>query len=82
MTSEEAHSIWADAIRGLELEFNNEGGGLLDRLLGVNEFKRWSWVSLEDETPMPEQLKEVVRKLAGPHGRTILKAYRIKRGLE
>lgn len=36
----------------------------------------------EDTPDMTEELKRLLVMLAGPHGNTILKAYRVQRGLE
>jgi hypothetical protein len=36
----------------------------------------------QEDWPMSEELKNLLVKLAGPHGKAILKMYRIQRGLE
>lgn len=58
---------------------------MLDDLLGVHEYefgyyRRRTHVPRHD--PMPEELKNLLIMLAGPHGHALLKTYRIRKGLE
>lgn len=53
-----------------------------DKLLGITEYEKYRSTTASLDEPLPEPLKELLIKLAGPHGKTILKAYRIKKGLE
>lgn len=60
---------------------------MLDDLLGVHEYefgyyKRRISMSVSRHAPMPEELKNLLIMLAGPHGHALLKAYRIRKGLE
>lgn len=87
MTSDEYDLLWIPACRSLGLIPNNKGrwigkgSDILDDLLGVTEFKNWLPRPLLGETPMQQDLKNLLRGLSGPHALTILRAYRIKKGL-
>lgn len=54
----------------------------LDKALGVTEYRDYYNRSADKDTPMDEELKKLLVMLAGPHGKTILKAYRIRKGLK
>lgn len=54
----------------------------LDELLGINEYGRYMNRAHAEDYPMSESLQQLLRSLAGPHGKTLLKVYRIKKGLE
>ena len=59
------------------------GGRPLDTLLGVDEYRQWfPTSSLHGTDPLPDELKNVCRYLQGPHAVTILKAFRIRKGLD
>jgi hypothetical protein len=63
-------------IIGLKMPYVTCGDAdKLDDLLGLDY---WSC----HRTPMPEEIKQLYIKLAGPHGKTVLKAWRILKGLE
>ena len=53
-----------------------------EQLLGVDEFSVYVSVDWADEKPMSEELKSLLQKIAGPHGRAIWRMYLINRGLE
>lgn len=54
----------------------------LDKALGITEYRDFYVSRQEDDTPLAEELKKLLLMLAGPHGKTILKAYRIRKGLK
>lgn len=54
----------------------------LDKALGITEYHDFYRSRQEDDTPLPEELKKLLLMLAGPHGKTILKVYRIRKGLK
>jgi hypothetical protein len=57
----------------------------LEQELGVNYFTKWlcDGTSINSIVPYPsEEWKSLLHMLRGPHGRTILKMYRIQKGLE
>lgn len=55
----------------------------LDQLLGVDFYRKFKTAHDLKEAPvMNAKLKRLLTALAGPHGKTLLKAYRIKKGLE
>lgn len=49
----------------------------LCRDLGL-PYKDWGDIPV----PLPDELRALLEKLSGPHAKTILKAYRIQRGLK
>ena len=49
----------------------------LDLLLGLNY-----WSAHDPYQTLPEEIKQLYIKLAGPHGKTVLKAWRILKGLD
>ena len=51
----------------------------LDDLIGIPAYHDYE---LGDRNPISDELKSLYQKLAGPHGKAILKAYRIQKGLE
>jgi len=54
----------------------------LDQELGLAEYQHF-WVNPHaKDIPLPQDLKKLLVMLAGPHGKSILKAYRIQKGLE
>lgn len=55
---------------------------MLDDLLGVTMFADYCKRRSEEDFPLSEEWKVLLTALAGPYGQTILKAYRIKKGLE
>lgn len=75
MISGEMDTYWIPAARNLGLNYWSE----LDNALGVDEYRVGRPFSHE---PLPQDLKKLLVMLAGPHGKTILKAYRIQKGLE
>jgi len=73
MTTFEFQEFWVPACTALKVTSLE-----LDVLIGSEEWsifnKRMSW----EDTPLPENLKQLLVMLAGPHGPTILRAYRAK----
>ena len=54
----------------------------LDKALGRNMYKLYYTRKFSNDGPIRPQTRELLRKLAGPHGKTILKMYRIQKGWE
>lgn len=54
----------------------------LDAAIGVIEYYSWCFTPEFHDMPLSNDLKWLLTNLAGPHGKTILKMYRIKIGLE
>lgn len=54
----------------------------LDKALGITEYREFFPRPASLDKPMNEELKKLLVLLAGPHGKTILKVYRIRKGLE
>lgn len=53
----------------------------LDYALGMAEYHSYCRTKSKYDVEMSNELKNLLRLLAGEHGQTILKMYRIKRGL-
>lgn len=65
--------------KGHSFEWNKQ----LDDALGIDELQSvWGNDESPRFKPMTEELKKLLELLAGPHGKTLLKAYRIRKGLE
>ena len=63
------------------VDYSNRGRYFFN-LLGLN-FTFAAWVKNPTNVqPMPDDLKKLLIALAGPHGDTVLKVYRIQHGLE
>jgi hypothetical protein len=57
----------------------------VDRLLGIDEYTYGYYHASQrtkPSTPISQELKQLLVALAGPHGDTILKIYRIQKGLD
>lgn len=55
---------------------------LLDQALGIAAYATYMRTEYVNDSPLDEEIRQLLIKLAGPHGKTILKAYRIRKGLE
>ncbi len=92
MTGEELQELWLPAAQrlfgeakvGASTSFNNYAlhGKKLDKLLGIDDYHIFILCPSYKDTESSEDLKKLLRALAGPHGKTILKMYRIQKGLE
>lgn len=54
----------------------------LDRDLNVNEYATYWHNPPHADLPMKRELRELLLKLKGPHGKTLLKAYQIREGIK
>jgi hypothetical protein len=54
----------------------------LDSALGTETYKRFWNRSMQKDFPMEENLKNLLVKLAGPHGKALLRAYQIQHGVK
>jgi hypothetical protein len=56
----------------------------LDILLGIREYRDnyYTKINTAQERNIPDDLKRLLIALAGPHSKAILKAYRIRKGLD
>lgn len=79
MTPTEMRELWVPAKRALKIDSFE-----LEAALGIEVWSNFTQNSpvVRPDPPLSEELALVLRQLAGPHGPTILKAYRIKKGLE
>jgi hypothetical protein len=84
MTMVEYAVFWTPAAnRVCSSRCNEKGEENLALLLGMQPaFVAFLNRPGEKDWPMSEELKELLIKLAGPHGATVLKIYRIQKGLE
>ncbi len=85
MTSEELGKYYIPAIKMVVPSYNSYAtvadAEELDRLLGTSIYQEWV-ANRPGRHPLPEELKQLYIKLSGPHGRTVLKAWRILKGLD
>lgn len=79
MTPDDFHGYWAPACRALAdtplADF--AGSKLIAEVLGLEYPHSGYW----QEIPLTEEMKGLLCALAGPHGQTLLKVYRIRKGL-
>lgn len=69
-------------IRILNAEYATITGAIaLEKLLGITDYSDY-YNGIVNREPMSEELKKLLVMLASPHGKTILKMYRIRKGLE
>lgn len=54
----------------------------LDEALGCNAWADYCNRGHSEDKPMSPEFRNLLEMLSGPHGLTILKAYRAKRGLD
>ena len=57
-------------------------GNKFAKLINTREFEKYLGRSTIHDYPMGDEFKALLIKLAGSHGKVILKAYRIRKGLE
>ena len=89
MRSKEVADFWIPAMERIFSTGSNfwrtvDNAHQLDRALGVMDYHDF-WISKlpdEDKPLLSEDLKRVLIMLAGPHSKSVLKAYRIVKGLE
>jgi hypothetical protein len=53
-----------------------------DMMLGVELGREYLGRTVAEDRPLPDDWRDFLSQLAGPYGQAILKAYRIKYGLE
>ena len=85
MNQEDVEKLWYPAAERLKLDYKNlqNRGDALDDALGVNYFEGYRHRGHHQDRPMPDgPFKELLKALAGPHGKTILRAYQIKHGIK
>lgn len=87
MTSWDIRNYWrpaAIALFGLSFDSAENEAKLyhLDEMLGIKEYSKYMRRPVTQDYPMSDELKNLLMLLVGPHGKTILKVYRIKKGLE
>lgn len=63
-------------------QYNASSHYALDEALGYPYYDEYCKRRHEDDFPLDDDMRELLIKLAGPHGKTILKMYRIKKGLD
>lgn len=83
MTSEECGNVLDPALVNLYGKAIVMTAKYLDKLLHTDEYHRFYMRDnlARHQEPMPADLRNVMLALAGPHARTIWKAYMIRRGL-
>lgn len=78
MTTEELTDYWIPACMGLGWVAPSR----LDGALGIDEYAKFMANTAINDRHMSSELRILLIKLAGPHGKTILRAFRIRKGLE
>ncbi len=78
MNAEDQWNLWQDVADKL----CDGDGESLDDLLGITEFNGYCNRPATEDYPMSSELRSLLLGLLGPYSETILKAYRIKKGLE
>lgn len=68
---------WSLTIKKQDDEFFTQ----LDKLLGVDIFTRYNPRDPDSDRPLPDDWKRFLTMLASPHGKTILKMYQAKYGV-
>ncbi len=82
MTNEDFAELWFPATVNL---FERGDYEKLDTALGVAEFDGWInrvGIPRKPDVPLSDNLKHLLKALAGPHAKTILRAYQIKHGIK
>lgn len=90
MTSQEAQKYWYPVVHVLygKIDIFTAAETIyskyhrLDEELGIKEYSKYINRPSAADYPMSDELKNLLTLLIGPHGKTILKMYRIKKGLE
>lgn len=65
----------------LPLDERASASDVIDNVLGVKMTRAYHTRPGAHDRPMPDEWRDFFVKLAGPHGKTILKAYQAKRGI-
>lgn len=80
MNREDRRAYWYPAVENL---FPNalDGDRALEKALGIKTYSEYCMREEIHDYPLSEEWVTLLTQLAGPHGHTILKAYRIKKGL-
>ncbi len=76
MNHGDIHKYLSPALINLGYNLRISDADELEKLLGKREYKDYPRI----ETPIDEEYKQLLIALAGPHGRTILKAIQARRG--
>lgn len=79
MTYEDIHNYMVPALSGLGRHLLKSEAEELEKLLGFNEYHEYPD---GNDRPISEDYKRILIALSGPHARTILKAYMIRKGIE
>lgn len=82
MNRDNLHEYWIPACENLFKNTNTSGKHHLDSALGTNEYEKYLQRRDSQDYEMCEELKHLLAMLAGPHGHTVLKIYRLRKGLE
>lgn len=83
MTLLELYELWLPVCVKLFGGETQEDRKLLDELLGVKEFDRYLQNKFHyEDVPMSEDVKSILVMILGPHGETMVKVWRIRKGLD
>lgn len=91
MTSSDVLCYWRPAAQALYGKFTHDSLEIeeklkrLDRDLGLKgpeSYSAYLGRAIHHDMPMSDDLRHLLKLITGEHGKTILKAYRIKKGLK
>ena len=83
MNRDDSFQYWWPAVANIiDSDLYAHKAKLLDKALGVTIYSDYMSRPEHMDYPLSDEMKELLVKLAGPHGRTVLRAYRIRKGLE
>ena len=78
MLYDEYRQYFWEAMSNLGVEDEDQ----FAELLGMRkQFIKWKYRPTSEDRPMSHEFKNLLKALSGPHGKTLLKVYRIKHGL-
>lgn len=82
MNLNDCSEYWYPACKNLFGSSTIATAKQLDRALGSAIFSEYLPRPLVEDFPLNDEMKMLLTKLAGPHGKTLLRAYRARKGLE
>lgn len=82
MTTTEREEIFGPASVALfGFRTDHQAEICLDKLLGVPMYDAWANRGSNSDRPMSDKYKTLLKGLAGPHSKAILRAYQIKHNI-
>lgn len=82
MTHADLCKYWIPAADSLFRDARTGGLFKLEKLLGSDEFTVYRGRRPYEDTSSTDEVKNLLVMLTGPHAKTVLQMYRIRRGLK